>query len=123
MPRRLFAIVIAFVLSCYGFAALAHGVLPALGHARTCQVDAGAGAAPIVHSSSAVDEGTDGIVAELPDPGEIGTDFAEMVDAGQRPGTAVLLPAAPAAVQLASGPHPLLERPKRPPRASAPVAA
>ena len=115
MPRWLIASFIAFVLSCYGFAAAAQGRTSGIHPADDCKVTAASIQQDIAPDHNASPQGTNGDFADLD---EAGSDFNEFLT-GVRP---LLVPAVaavwPARLTPLSAPPPLLERPKRPPRGS-----
>jgi len=115
MPRWLIASFIAFVLSCYGFAAAAQGRTGAIHAADDCKVTL----ASIQQDTAPVDKGSpQGTNGDLADLDEAGSDFTEFLT-GVRP---LVVPAVaavwPPRLTPLSAPPPLLERPKRPPRGS-----
>jgi hypothetical protein len=115
MPRWLVASLIAFVLSCFGFAAAAQ--------ARTGEIrlvhDCKATAASVQQDTAPADDASSADASdEVADLDEPGPDFNEFLT-GTRP---LLVPAVaevwPPRLTPLRTPQPPLERPKRPPRGS-----
>jgi hypothetical protein len=115
MSRWLAATVLALLLSCYGLAVFAQGLVGA-GHAG----DGGTQACVTSVSLSDAHAGDAMEVAEdLPSHDEAGSEHAELVD-GRHPAPApLLLSQQPRGLALTSTLSPLLDRPKRPPRGTA----
>jgi hypothetical protein len=115
MSRWFAAFVLAIMLSCYGFAVFAQGLVGA-GHAG----DGGTQACVTSVSLSDAHAGDAMEVAEdLPFHDEAGSEHAELVD-GRHPAPApLLLSQQPRGLALTSTLSPLLDRPKRPPRGTA----
>ncbi|MGJ7500864.1 hypothetical protein ACSFBF_10935 [Variovorax sp. ZT5P49] len=121
MSRWFVATVLSIMLSCYGFAVLAHSVIGG-GHSHDEQQESAAlivsadfsGAAPAGDADKASD---DSLSVD-----EAGSEHAELVDA--RNGTPVLLrfTEQPPKLGLTTSVAPFLARPKRPPRAASFVA-
>lgn len=115
MPRWLIASFIAFVLSCYGFAAAAQGRMVGVDLADACKVTA---ASVQQDTAPAGDVSSQDASDEFADLDEVGSDFNEFLT-GVRP---LLVPAVaavwPPRLAPLTAPPPLLERPKRPPRGS-----
>jgi len=120
MSRWLAATVLALLLSCYGLAVFAQGLVGA-GHA-------GGGTQACVTSVSLPDaagaSGTQAgdateIAEELPSHDEAGSEHAELVDGRHPAPTPLLRSEQPLGLALASALSPLLDRPKRPPRGTA----
>jgi len=113
MPRWLIASFIAFVLSCYGFAAAAQGSMSGSHSADDCKVTVASIQQDTPADDDASSEGSNGQVADLD---EAGSDLNEFLT-GVRP---LLVPAVaavwPPRLTPLTAPPPLLERPKRPPR-------
>ena len=113
MPRWLIASLIAFMLSCYGFAAMAQDRASGFHPAEDCKV-----AAASIQQDTAPAGGTSSQDAsdEVADLDEAGSDLNEFLT-GIRP---LLVPAVaavwPPRLTPLTAPPPLLERPKRPPR-------
>ncbi len=116
MPRWLIASFIAFVLSCYGFAAAAQARTSSIGVADDCK----ATVASIQHDTAPTaphdDASSQDESDEYADLDDVGSDLNEFLT-GVRP---LLVPAVaavwPPRLSPLTAPPPLLERPKRPPR-------
>ena len=118
MPRWLIASILAIVLSCYGFAALAQNVTGVHLHGQS---SGGQDVAQLVADSAAppapADDGPyNDAIDTATGHSEPGYDHAEAVDAFQRISRALRFSEAPARPLPTVTPSPLLERPKRPPR-------
>ncbi|SEA76013.1 hypothetical protein [Variovorax sp. YR216] len=115
MPRWLVASFIVFVLSCYGFAAAAQGRTSGIDLADACK----AAVASIQQDTPpAGDASSQDASDEFADLDEAGSDFTEFLT-GVRPLLVPVVAAAwPPRLAPLTVPPPLLERPKRPPRAS-----
>ena len=128
------------MLSCYGFAVLAHSMLGG-GHAQVEQT-AGSSAtssqvAKVLASSVALADATDGTAHAKPDAGnpdadaasddslsvdEAGSEHAELVDARNGAPALLRFTEQPPKLGLTTTVAPFLARPKRPPRAASFVA-
>jgi len=112
MPRWLIASFIAFVLSCYGFAAAAQVSAGSFHHVDDCKVTA----ASILDKAPAGDAQSPDASDELADYDEAESDFTEFLT-GVRP---LLVPTVaavwPPRQPPVTAPLPPLDRPKRPPR-------
>ena len=118
MPRWLIASILAIVLSCYGFAALAQNVVGVHAHGQAsdaptaAQMVADLAAPSVPADDSPFNDAIDTATGHA----EPGFDHAEAVDAFQRIARPLRLSEAPARRLPTVTPSPLLERPKRPPR-------
>jgi hypothetical protein len=115
MSRWFAAFVLAIMLSCYGFAVFAQGLVGAAGHAgggtQACVTSVSLSDA---HAGDAME-----VAEDLPSHDEAGSEHAELVD-GRHPAPApLLLSEQPRGLALTSTLSPLLDRPKRPPRGTA----
>lgn len=134
MSRWFTATVLAFMLSCYGFAVLAHSmtggghVQADLQSAKTTQV------AKVLESSMALSDSSDGGVTVTADADadaasddsasvdEAGSEHAELVDARNGAPALLRFTEQPPKLGLTTTVAPFLARPKRPPRAASFVA-
>ena len=117
MPRWLIASILAIMLSCYSFGALAQTVPGVHGHG--VQQDTAQMQLKAVISSSDDDEPqplSDKIDVATAAHGETGYDHAEAFDGLQRLRGPQRLSELPVKALPTVAPTPLLERPKRPPR-------
>lgn len=112
MPRWLIASFIAFVLSCYGFAAAAQVRASEFEHVGDCQP----AAVSIDDKASADGLQLQDAEDELAELDEAGSDFTEFLT-GARPLLVPVVAAAwPPRHPPTTSPLPPLDRPKRPPR-------
>ncbi|GER09065.1 hypothetical protein VHAB30_02090 [Variovorax boronicumulans] len=123
MSRWFAATVLAFMLSCYGFAVLAHGLVG--GHHVTSS--SGERQTVATLAASLADGGDKDIgKTSSEDPSamdEAGSEHAELVDARPHARNLLVLSAQPPRLGSTSVLSPLLDRPKRPPRPHALLAA
>jgi len=110
------------MLSCYGLAVFAQGLLGAghTAHAGTADVQTCA-TASMSFSDAFVSDAMD-LADELPSHDEAGSEHVELVDARHPVPVVVFLPEQPRGLALTPALSPLLDRPKRPPRGTALVA-
>lgn len=111
------------MLSCYGFAVLAHSMIGG-GHA---QGEAAAQTAQVLVSSVSLSDAPDGTDADAASDDslsvdEAGSEHAELVDARNGAPALLRFTEQPPKLGLTTTIAPLLERPKRPPRAASLVA-
>lgn len=122
MPRWLIAFVLALVLSCYGFAALAQNLTSVNHHhggqggATQTQLDGES----VPAEALAID--TSGAGDKATPHGDAGADHAEAIDVGYRASGPCSLWAPRPEPALTPVLSPFLERPKRPPRGIAFIA-
>jgi hypothetical protein len=124
MPRRLVAFVLAIVLSCYGFAALAQNVAGGVHSQEQCSLmqaneadSALSELASLLDQAVALDLGDAG--DEPPSHGDTGSDHAEAVDYGYRAAGPFPLSESPPKPALTPAPSAILARHERPPRGGA----
>ena len=109
------------MLSCYGLAVFAQGLMGAGHHAhagadmQTCATTSMSFSAAFV--SDAMD-----LADELPSHDEAGSEHVELVDARHPLAVPLFLSEQPRGLALTPALSPLLDRPKRPPRSTALVA-
>jgi hypothetical protein len=132
MSRWFTATVLAIMLSCYGFAVLAHSMLGG-GHAHGDPQTARAAEQVLVSSVTLSDaSGVAGVAGATPDADEAsddslsvdeaGSEHAELVDARNGAPALLRFTEQPPRLGLTTTIAPFLERPKRPPRAASFVA-
>lgn len=134
MYRWFAATVLAIMLSCYGFAVLAHNMIGA-GHSHAQQAQSSQTtltSKTLVAATSLADEAlSDGqtLVADADSASddansldEAGSEHAELVDARNDIPLPLLLSEQPPKLGLTTTVSPFLARPKRPPRAASLVA-
>ncbi|UKI06552.1 MULTISPECIES: hypothetical protein [Variovorax] len=134
MYRWFAATVLAIMLSCYGFAVLAHNMIGA-GHSHAQQAQSSQTtltSKTLVAATSLADEAlSDGqtLVADADSASddansldEAGSEHAELVDARNDIPLPLLLSEQPPKLGLTTTVSPFLARPKRPPRAASFVA-
>jgi hypothetical protein len=135
MSRWFTATVLAIMLSCYGFAVLAHSMLGG-GHAHGDPQTARAAEQVLVSSVTLSDAsdvaGVAGVADATPDADEAsddslsvdeaGSEHAELVDARNGAPALLRFTEQPPRLGLTTTIAPFLERPKRPPRAASFVA-
>lgn len=134
MYRWFAATVLAIMLSCYGFAVLAHNMIGA-GHSHAQQAQSSQTtltSKTLVAAASLADEAlSDGqtLVADADSASddansldEAGSEHAELVDARNDIPLPLLLSEQPPKLGLTTTVSPFLARPKRPPRAASFVA-
>jgi hypothetical protein len=130
MSRWFAATVLAIMLSCYGFAVLAHNLIGA-GHARgdtaiTQISQVGPAEQTLVTSVSFADatagDATKPVADDAPAHDEAGSEHAELVDARNDARLPQRLTEPLPKLGLTTTISPLLERPKRPPRLATFVA-
>jgi hypothetical protein len=119
MSRWFAATVLAIMLSCYGFAVFAQGMVGA-GHAggETPACVTSVSLSDALAANDAMDASD-----ELASHDEAGSEHAELVDARYPAPAPLLLSEQPRGLALTSTLSPLLERPKRPPRGSTALVA
>ncbi|PIF74727.1 hypothetical protein CLU95_1859 [Variovorax sp. 54] len=123
MSRWFAATVLAFMLSCYGFAVLAHGLVG--GNHATSSGER----QTVVTLAVSLADGGDKDIGNTPsseDPSamdEAGSEHAELLDARPHARNLLVLSAQPPRLGSTSVVSPLLDRPKRPPRPHALLAA
>jgi hypothetical protein len=127
MSRWFAATVLAIMLSCYGFAVLAHNMIGA-GHSHDPSAQATAQTTTVTAVSLA-DVLADTKVADADSASddansvdEAGSEHAELVDARNDTPLPLLLSEQPPKLGLTTTVSPFLARPKRPPRAATLVA-
>ncbi|MFM9926454.1 hypothetical protein VLK31_25935 [Variovorax sp. H27-G14] len=137
MSRWFTATVLAFMLSCYGFAVLAHSMLGA-GHVQSDPQTSQAAHLPVssvaVSDASLAGTDADGIADVIADADadaasddslsvdEAGSEHAELVDARNGAPALLRFTEQPPKLGLTTTVAPFLARPKRPPRAASFVA-
>jgi hypothetical protein len=137
MSRWFTATVLAFMLSCYGFAVLAHSVIGG-GHAQveqTAHTSPGASAMQVAKAmmgNAALADAADISADAGPDADaasddslsvdEAGSEHAELVDARNGAPALLRFTEQPPKLGLTTTVAPFLARPKRPPRAASFVA-
>lgn len=119
------------MLSCYGFAVLAHNMIGA-GHSHSQSTHTSQTTQPLVAAVSLADDllaGDKALVADADSASddansvdEAGSEHAELVDARNDTPLRLLLSEQPPKLGLTTTVSPFLARPKRPPRASTLVA-
>jgi len=122
MSRWFAATVLAFMLSCYGFAVLAHGLVG--GHHVTSSGERQTVATLAVALADGGDKDVGKTSSEDPSAmDEAGSEHAELLDARPHARNLLVLSAQPPRLGSASVLSALLDRPKRPPRPHALLAA
>ncbi|MGJ7570988.1 hypothetical protein ACSFBX_10680 [Variovorax sp. RB2P76] len=123
MSRWFTATVLAFMLSCYGFAVLAHSMMGG----GNAQGDTAAQTAQVLVSSVSLSDASDSTDADVASDDslsvdEAGSEHAELVDARNDAPALLRFTEQPPKLGLTTTIAPFLERPKRPPRAASFVA-
>ncbi|SFQ02373.1 hypothetical protein SAMN03159339_5146 [Variovorax sp. 770b2] len=109
------------MLSCYGLAVFAQGLMGA-GHPAHAGADMQACATTSMSLSDAFVSDAMDLADELPSHDEAGSEHVELVDARHPVPAVLFLSEQPRGLALTPALSPLLDRPKRPPRGTALVA-
>ncbi|WP_256219317.1 hypothetical protein [Variovorax sp. 770b2] len=121
MSRWFAATVLTLMLSCYGLAVFAQGLMGA-GHPAHAGADMQACATTSMSLSDAFVSDAMDLADELPSHDEAGSEHVELVDARHPVPAVLFLSEQPRGLALTPALSPLLDRPKRPPRGTALVA-
>ena len=123
MSRWFAATVLSILLSCFGFAVSAQGLVGAAHTSDGAQSCVTSMALSDVSDTAKAHAGDATELAdELPFHDEAGSEHAELVDARYPAPAPLFLPEQPRGLALTPALSPLLDRPKRPPRGTALVA-
>ncbi|WP_052810622.1 hypothetical protein [Variovorax paradoxus] len=121
MSRWFAATVLTLMLSCYGLAVFAQGLMGA-GHPAHAGADVQTCATASMSFSDAFVSDAMDLADELPSHDEAGSEHVELVDARHPVAVPLFLSEQPRGLALTPALSPLLDRPKRPPRGTALVA-